>query len=704
MSLAADARSTGDEGAAGERRDPIAPATADEAGGTSADDRLPYVPGLDGLRGLALVAVLAFHQGFGWARGGFLGVSSFFTLSGFLIATLALAEWSGTGRLALGRFWERRARRLLPAALVALAGVAVLQATLGTGSAPTFRGDLLASLGYVANWRFVATTGDYARLFSDPSPVTHMWSLAIEEQFYLAFPLVFSGVMLLAGRGRRSHGVAGAAWAMVAVASFASAWLLAGGGGNSGLVYYATFTRAGELLVGVVLGYAFVAARRRSARGATATAAATATAGAADGSGRRTGRAVCWAHRAAGGGGLVGVGGLALLWHTTTLASPRLFQGLTAANAGLTALVIVGATTGGAAAAVLGTRPLRLLGKVSYGAYLYHWPIFLVLDAERTGIGHPWRLFAVRVAATVAVAAASYVLIESPVRFRLPLPRPRLAALLGAAGVAVVALTAVLPVRDAARAGLPSGAEEMGWTVEADAPGATRVLLLGDSVAWSLGPSFRAWNDGEPAQQVTVTAYTPFGCPAGGLDVPLRINGHPWHGGGDCADWHDHLGDIVAQADADVVVFSSGVFEMGERQFAGDWYHLGDQVLDGWLREQLVAIADVLSTMDVPVVWATHPHIRMHDPTDATVPWSDMDENDPARVDRLNEIVREVVDGRPRFHTVELGEWTRDLPGGEFDPEMRDGVHYSGRAAERLAGWLAPEVIAASSPAGPGDV
>jgi peptidoglycan/LPS O-acetylase OafA/YrhL len=713
VSLAADAKSTGhdDDGDdavtdadASDADAPGAPGAGPRADGAGTGDRLPYVPGLDGLRALALVAVLAFHQGFGWARGGFLGVSSFFTLSGFLIATLALAEWSGTGRLAVGRFWERRARRLLPAALTALAGVAVLQATLGIGSAPTFRGDLLASLGYVANWRFVATTGDYARLFSDPSPVTHMWSLAIEEQFYLAFPLVFSGVMLLVGRGRQrwSLAAAGAAWALLAAASFASAWVLARGGDTSGLVYYATFTRAGELLVGVVLACAFVAWRRRhrggdgssrTAAGTTATTATTPTTATT---------ATTAAGRAVRVGGVLGVGGLVVLWHATTLGSPRLFQGLTVANAGLTALVILATTAGGPVAWVLGRRPLRLLGQISYGAYLYHWPIYLVLDAERTGIGHPGRLFAVRVAATVAVAAASYALIESPVRFRLPVPRPRLAALLGGAAVAVVVLTAVLPVREPAGAGLPSDAQEMGWTVSPATPGATRVLLLGDSLAWSLGPSFRAWNDDVPSEPVAVEAYTPFGCPAGGLDVPLRINGHRWRGGGDCADWHDHLADIVARADADVIVFSSGVFEMGERQFAGDWYHLGDPPLDRWLRERLAAIADVLAAGDVPVVWATHPHIRMHDPTDATVPWSDMGENDPARVDRLNEIVDEVIDGRPGFDRVGLDEWTRDLPGGEFDPGMRDGVHYSWEAAQLLAGWLAPQVIAAASPAGEG--
>jgi peptidoglycan/LPS O-acetylase OafA/YrhL len=666
------------------RHGPAATATAAAVPGGR---RLAYVPGLDGLRAVALAGVLAFHHGFGWARGGFLGVSSFFTLSGFLIGSLALAEWAGSGRLSVRDFWERRARRLLPAALVALATVAVLQTTLGIGSAPTFRGDLLASLGYVANWRLLAGTGDYARLFSDPSPLAHMWSLAIEEQFYLVFPLVFPAVMLIAARRRRPPrpGVAGLAFAGLAGASFGAAWVLAGDGDGSGLVYYATYTRAGELLAGVVLACGLEAARsRRGGRADRATASR-------------------WPARAARAGGVAGVAGLALLWHGTSLGSPHLFQGFTALNAGLTSLVILAVLTRGRLAGVLGSRPLRLLGRISYGAYLFHWPIFLVLDAERSRVVHPWRLFAVRVSVTLLVATASYVLIESPVRFRLRVPRSRLAALLGAGAAGVVALVAVLPVRAPTQDGLGRGAPDMGWTVEATGPDPTRVLLLGDSLAWSTGPAFRTWNADHPAEEVSVAAYTPFGCPAGGFEVPLRINGRGWHQGGDCARWHDRLPDIVAGADADVIVFSSGVFEMGERQFAGDWYHLGDPVLDRWLRERFDEIADVLASQGVPVVWATHPYVHMKDPHDPTVPWADLGENDPARVDRLNEIVGEVVVDRPGFHVVDLQSWSRDLPGGQFAPEMSDGVHYTGRAARLLAGWLMPQALAAAATGGVAD-
>jgi peptidoglycan/LPS O-acetylase OafA/YrhL len=680
-----------------------------DAGGVGAT-RLPYLPGLDGLRAVALLAVLAFHHGYAWARGGFLGVSSFFTLSGFLIATLALGEWSATGRLAPARFWERRARRLLPAALVALAAIAVLQATLGIGSAPGFRGDLLAALGYAANWRAAATTGDYARLFSDPSPVAHLWSLAIEEQFYLLFPLLFPAVML-AVRHRRRPGAgtaaAGAAWAALAAASFASAWVLArGGDGNSGLVYYATFTRAGELVVGVVAAHVYVLARRaRADRPHRAPAGdGRPTAGGTPGTPAADRVAPSLADavgRAVPVAGALALAGLAVLWHATTLGTPGLFRGITAVNAGLTVLVVLATTTGGPVARALGWPPLRALGRISYGAYLYHWPVFLVLDAQRTHVGHPHWLFAARVGATVALAAASYRLIEAPVRFRLPLSRPRLAAASAGAVALVAVVVLVLPVGGGAPTGvgLDPDAEEMGWTVPAGAPDPVRVLLVGDSVAWSLGPSFRAWNDSDPPVGLAVEGYTPFGCPLGGLDVPVRINGQPWRRGGDCRTWHDNLVAIVARADADVIVFTSGVFEMGERQFAGDWYHLGDPVFDRWLEERLAGIADVLASKDVPVLWGTLPHLRMRDPADLSVPWDELDENDPARVDRLNELVLEVVADRPGVEIVDLGAWARDLPDGEFGEERADGVHVAWAGAAELAAWLGPQVTAAAGAA-----
>ena len=639
-----------------------------EGGSRPGDGRPAYAPGLDGLRAVSLLGVLAFHHRFPWAPGGFLGVSTFFTLSGFLIARLALAERASTGGLALGRFWERRARRLLPAALVTVAGIAVLQATAGVGAGPSLRGDLLATLGYVANWRFVASSGDYANMFADPSPVAHMWSLAIEEQFYLAFPLVFA---LLT---RFGHRWAAAAFAAAGATSFGAAALAsAGGRSNTGLAYYGTHTRAGEVLAGVVLAFLVAGGPLRRALASPA------------------------GRRAAAVAAPVALAGLAALWHATTLGSPGLFRGVTALNAALTCVVVVAlaspAPAPGPLGAVLGWWPLRRLGQVSYGAYLLHWPVFLVLDPERTGLGPGERLFAARLAATVTLAAVLHVVVEAPVRFRLRVPRRRLAAGLAAAGAVVVTVVVAVPAGTPDREAIgPAASAEDRWEVPAPA-GAPKVLLLGDSVAWSLGPAFHDWNDAHADAPVAVEGWTPFGCPLGGHDVPVRVFGDEWAEWAECARWHAGLPDVVGATDADVILFTSGVFELGERRFADDWYHVGERPYDAWLRDVLEGYADLFASAGVPVVWTTFPHVRIADESDPTRPWDELAPNDPARVDRLNELVREVVAGRPGFAVLDLEAWTRTtMPGGEFDPDMRDGTHYSWAAAEPLGEWLVPEL------------
>ncbi len=377
---------------------------------------LGYMPGLDGIRALALLAVMALHQTFRFAPGGFLGVSTFFTLSGFLIALLAIGEQNRTGHFALGRFWERRARRLLPALMVTLLVVVLLQWVLKIGSSPALRGDVLASLGYVANWRF-AGTGNGVTLLG---PVGHMWSLAIEEQFYLVFPLVFVAVTALVGTGRR----AGAVFAGLALASFAAAWALTTGD-HGRFAYYATFTRAGELLAGVVLAYVLAGGAER---------------------GRLAVPRGPWGRAATQVGGVVGLVGLFWLWHQTTLDTPRLFHGIIALEAGFSVLVILAAVTGGVVAGALSFTPLRLFGRISYGGYLLHWPIFLWLNEARTGIDNQWLLFALRLAVTVVAATLSYYLVEAPIRFRAKVGLPRLVAGFALTGAAVAAIVLTVPV------------------------------------------------------------------------------------------------------------------------------------------------------------------------------------------------------------------------------------------------------------------
>ena len=183
----------------------------------------PHQPALDGLRAVAVLAVIAYHLGYGWARGGFLGVDTFFVLSG--TSSRRSSSWSSTGprRIDLRAFWARRARRLLPALLLVLGAVTVWAAlVLRPDQLGSLRGDGLATLFYGANWRFVASGQSYFDVFSAASPLRHAWSLAIEEQFYLVWPLIaFACLRLARGRTRLlgAFCIAGAAGSIVLMAS-----------------------------------------------------------------------------------------------------------------------------------------------------------------------------------------------------------------------------------------------------------------------------------------------------------------------------------------------------------------------------------------------------------------------------------------------------------------------------------------------------
>ena len=229
--------------------------------------RARYVPALDGLRALAILAVLAFHGGMPWAHGGFLGVDAFFVLSGYLITSLLLAEWEQTGRIDLAAFWERRARRLLPALLLMVAVVTLgARALLPAEELRLLRGDGLAALFYVANWRMILRGGDYFAQTASPSPLEHTWSLGIEEQFYLAWPLLVAACLWgrVAVAARRA--ALRRAILLCAIGVAVSTVLLAAlyRAEDPGRAYYGTDTRGASLLIGA--GLAILLARHWTGR------------------------------------------------------------------------------------------------------------------------------------------------------------------------------------------------------------------------------------------------------------------------------------------------------------------------------------------------------------------------------------------------------------------------------------------------------
>ena len=370
--------------------------TAGNAAGTTParPARLPFLPGLDGLRALAVIAVVLYHTGWLAVPGGFLGVDVFFVLSGFLITTLLVEEHRTSGRLDLAAFFVRRARRLLPALWTMLLAVVATAALVVTDELTELRRDVPAALLYVSNWSDLLGHQSYFDSVGRPPLLAHLWSLAIEGQFYVLWPLVLAFVL---ARGRRPH-LARLALVGAGLSTAAMAVVAARGGypipNDPSPVYLSTATHAMGLLLGSALGAAWAPWRSSGRVGAPA--------------------------RAPWGLELLGVASLAGLLIAFTAVdelSTGLYRGGFAAVSALAvALVATLAHPGSRLGRVLGAQPLRYLGQRSYGIYLWHWPIFMLtrpgFELALDGVLGA----AVRIGLTLAVAEACYRWIERPVR------------------------------------------------------------------------------------------------------------------------------------------------------------------------------------------------------------------------------------------------------------------------------------------------
>jgi len=353
------------------------------------------------VRAFAILGVMAYHLGFGWASGGYLGVDLFFVLSGFLITSLLLEEHCVSGAIRLGAFWGRRARRLLPALFLLLMAVALYAVVNGRFSSPGaggaaidlggLRGDALATLLYVANWHAIFSHQSYFAQFSTPSPLQHTWSLAIEEQFYLVWPLVVVGLLRWSPKRWRKAGVM--LCVLGAVASAVAMAVLYHPGGDPSRVYYGTDTRAFDLLAGATV--AFLTAGRMQPQA----------------------RVRSWLHAASLPAAMVLMVFWVLAGTQSEIPKSGMFMGGFLVCALLAAIVIadVRQLHQGPLARLLSVRPLRWIGMISYGLYLWHWPIYVYLNQARTGLSGA-ALDVARMACTFAVATASYYLLEMPIR------------------------------------------------------------------------------------------------------------------------------------------------------------------------------------------------------------------------------------------------------------------------------------------------
>jgi peptidoglycan/LPS O-acetylase OafA/YrhL len=367
------------------------------------EPHLGRIPALDGIRALGIVLVLFFHGGFGWAAGGFFGVDVFFVLSGFLITGLLVSEYRQNAGIGLARFWGHRVRRLVPALLVMLGGIALYGIFVAqSDTLGQLRRDALATLLYVNNWHQVTGGQGYFAALNTPRPLLHTWSLSIEEQFYLIWPLVVLGVL----RWSRSLRtlllvtVAGAAASAVAMAvAFAN-------GSGEGRAYYGTDTRAQALLIGAALAIVLAHPLPRRRAGLVATTSLV--------------RSIALSRSARLTLVVLGIAGLVgVVWMSVVdnASSAWIYRGgftlVALATAGIIACVAL--VPDSPLATLLSLRPVRYVGAISYGLYLFHWPIFVMVDHARTGLDG-WPLFLLRIGLSFAVAAVSFHFLEMPVR------------------------------------------------------------------------------------------------------------------------------------------------------------------------------------------------------------------------------------------------------------------------------------------------
>jgi peptidoglycan/LPS O-acetylase OafA/YrhL len=666
-----------------------------------------YQPSLDGIRAIAVVAVLLYHADVRWLPGGFLGVDVFFVVSGYLITSLLVEERRGSMTTDLKRFWLRRAKRLLPALFAMLAVTCAYAAVAVPDALYRLRTDVLAAATYSTNWWLIASKQSYFEALGRPPLLRHLWSLAVEEQWYLLWPLVFVLAMALV-RGRTERLVV----PIVLVALTSTVWMaiVFDPAGDASRAYFGTDTRASGLLIGAAAAMVWTpwrwpwADRRRLA-------------------------------------GLDAIGWLALLalvavmlrWGQTT---SLLYRGGFLLVSVLSIVVVAvsvhpGATTFRAA---LSLAPLRWLGSRSYGLYLWHWPVFMVTrQQDYPDMGGRTR-FALRLGLTFALTELSFRFVERPVRDgsamqwiadwradRARRSRARgwaavgtTAALLSVAFVgarvatadpvdvttggseelfqpATAALSPLAPV--AAAGAVPS-------TVSAGAsPGAPvtgtlpphlprRVVVVGDSQASALVKNAPSGLGGTLA----LASGAVEGC--GLFDRgTIRTTADFRRSFGSCRGWPGKWAASARHSKADIALVVIGAWDVFDLAQDSGVLAFGSPAHDAYLLAQLqrgisglVAAGSQVALLEVPC----------YDPVDGGGLTALPERGDPRRTDHLNHLLRLTANNDPAHVTFVRGprEWCGDHAIATDLAYRWDGVHYYRPGAKLVFETIAPALVA----------
>jgi peptidoglycan/LPS O-acetylase OafA/YrhL len=656
---------------------------------------LGYIPGLDGVRAFAVLGVMMYHYGLAAMPGGFAGVDAFFVLSGFLITSLLLGEHGVTGRITLGTFWARRARRLLPALVVLIIVVTLyVRFVLGPQAYPGLRADAFSSLFYFANWHFIFSGSSYFAQSQQVSPLLHTWSLAIEEQFYIVWPIVVVVVT------RVARTLWPLLWISVvgAVASAVEMGILYQPS-NPTRVYFGTDTHAQSLLVGTALATGFALWRRAGDRRI----------------------AVGW-QRAFSTLGIAGFAFCACSWSHVGYNDSAVFHGgflvVSLSVAAVISSVVLAPK--GPITRVLSFAPLRYIGRISYGMYLWHFPIRIALDTATTGLGG-WQLLLSRTALTIVVSSISYRLIELPIRTSQWFTWRRIGAAIPFATAGVVAVivlgTMIPPVSSAPPIHPLADANEGLAAVPvayADTP--VRVLIVGDSVALTLGSLEFSQNqyhlsiadEGTPeCGVVEVTTY--WGVDQAGQYEKLQTDGpcSPDPSKASCSfpnwpltkfvpclpwpvAWHNWLTEVKPN----VVVFLAGRWETRDELYHGKRTNVTHPAYAAYVKRQLQKAVQIGTSTGARMILMTAPCFSAGEQPNGAA-WPD---DSSRRLNIYNGLLRKVAAEDPGNVTVQNLD-AMVCPGGTYVSSMNgvplrsDGVHFVWPYRGEGADYLAPEIL-----------
>lgn len=660
---------------------------------------LGYQPALDGLRAISVIAVLLYHGDVAWIPGGFLGVDVFFVISGFLITTLLIEEWHKRGAIDRPHFWLRRARRLLPALFAVIIATVAYSVIVLPDEVARLRGDVVAALTYTTNWFLIFSQQSYFEAGGRPSPLRHLWSLAVEEQFYIVWPILF-GLML-----RRVKGKVDRLFLPLMIAALASAFLMAWlfvPDADPSRVYYGTDTRAAGILLGAALACIWMPWRSRVAAAAKA------------------------------GPILEVVGvlaGLFLLWCFTHAGEfdDWLYRGgfFFVAVATIVVIAVVVHPSVRLMSGALSTYPLTWVGLRSYGLYLWHWPVFVFMTAGEVGFGG-LPLLASKFAVTFALAALSYQYVEMPIRRHGLAPvkrwlrvgtgrRKGLAAWLTAPVLAVAVPVGMLTVAlasahttnpfgpggeqpedpapaattaPAVTTAAPPAAGAAAATAASAAGPPSRIVLVGDSVGLTLARN-------APASATSVFKITNGaieGCGVMEGAVKTAANGFRWSFEG-CKGWPEKWAANARKANAQVALVTVGAWDVFDLSQASGDVTFGTPAFDAQFSSQLQLGITALKGAGVKVALLEVPCFR---PISAGGLRALPERGDDSRTRHLNDLLRQAAAADPANVVFITGPqaYCTDEAVAKDVGQRWDGVHYYKPGAQLVWDTITPELQA----------